>query len=174
MSTGSFQLQHEQTRMQPRRLREVRPPKRATSAPRTTSRPRHRAARRLLLIGVRTAANKLRELGDLEHPELERARLAQQSLRLFHAGKRELGTDSPIALSHLLAWALQTSAAQTLTLAAAAAGIASDRGARMLEQAARCQGRAERSSVAAASFAELLAKPSKKPNSAPMRDSFVV
>lgn len=168
MSAGIFERQHDQPRLQPRRLRELPPaperPPRKPEPPRT--RP-HRKAQRTLLARVRAAAEQLgRAAGSEANAALGGAQLAQQALKLFWAGKRELHTDSPVALSHLLAWALQTSAAQQLTLAAADADLASDRGARLLEQAARAQGRAERASIAAASFASLLAKPRKTPTTA--------
>lgn len=142
-------------------------PSRAAGEPGATCKRPHRNAKRSLLATVRAAAEKLGQAAGSEvNAALGGTLLARQALRLFRAGKRELGTDSPLALSHLLAWALQSSAAQVLTLAAADTDLASDRGARLLEQAAKCQGRAERSSVAAASFAELLAKARKTPTTA--------
>lgn len=89
----------------------------------------------------------------------EPSQLAREALRLFRAFVRELGTASPTARAHALAYAMQHAAAQRLTFAADAAGLATDRGLALLEQAAKCQGRSERSATAAIALAGLLGKP---------------
>ncbi len=165
MTAGTFERQHERPRLQSTRLRDAKPrPSSAASEPTAAPQRPHRAAKRSLLASMRAAivvAMGSQGSGAGASPEGAQAALAKQALQQFRAAKSELRTDSPIALSHLLAWATQSTVAVQLTLAAAAAGLATDQGQRLLEQAARCQGRAERSSTAAIVTAGLLGKPRK-------------
>lgn len=154
-----FELQHDGVRLQPDQRRDLKPvPKQAAAGKKRNKKRPHRSAKRSLLSQVRMEAEQL-AVDSGAGRSVDGQQLAKDALRLFRAAKREVCTDSPIAMSHLLAWALQSSAAQRLTLEAAKAGLGTERGARLLEQSAKCQGRAERSSVAAASFARLLEQP---------------
>lgn len=159
MTPRFFQIQHDGVRLQPDQRRDLKPvPRGATVGKKRNKKRPHRSAKRSLLAQVRAQAEQLAaDAGAGKN--VDGQQLARDALRLFRAGKREVCTDSPIAMSHLLAWALQSSAAQRLTLEASKAGLGTDRGARLLQQAAKAQGRAERSSVAAASFARLLERP---------------
>jgi len=154
-----FEIQHDGVRLQPERQREVKsPPKQSTAGHRKSTKRPHRSAKRSLLALVRSEAEQVAvEAGAGRN--VDSRQLAMDTLRLFRAGKREVHTDSPIAMSHLLAWALHSSAAQRLTFEATKAGLGTERGARLLEQSAKCQGRASRASVAAAAFARLLEQP---------------
>lgn len=87
---------------------------------------------------------------------LEGAELARVALRLFRAGRRELGSDSLTAAVHLFGWALQCAVAQRLTLEAGQVGLGTDRGVDMLERGGMAQSRAERSWIAAVNAAGLL------------------
>lgn len=84
------------------------------------------------------------------------AQIAQQALALYRAGKRDLRTDSPIALSHLVRWAVNSALAQHLEGLAAEYGLDTDHGLRLLERAHACEGRAERASVAALTMAQAM------------------
>lgn len=154
----SVERSHGKTRLRPRTLRALKaPPSLAGGEPRPAHARPHRTARRSLLATVRAAAEQ--EVGgtvvDGRAPS-EAAELAKQALRLFRAGKREIGSDSLTACTLLLAWAMGSAVAQHLTLAGAVAGLSSDRGLALLERAAKSQGRAERSWCAAITAAGLL------------------
>lgn len=84
------------------------------------------------------------------------AQIAQQALTLYRAGRRDLHTDSPIALSHLARWAVNTALAQHLAALAAEHGLDTDQGLRLLERAHACEGRAERASIAALTMARAI------------------
>ncbi len=163
MTAGSFPRSHELHRLEPTRLRDVKArPSSAAPEPRVHPKRPNRAVRRSLLANTRAAAAKLvGSPGSEAGTPPEGAQVAQLALRSFRSAKRSIGTNDPIALAHLLNWALMSAAAQELTLAAAEAGLATDRGQRLLPQAQKCAGRAERSSTAAIVTAGLLGKPRK-------------
>jgi hypothetical protein len=94
------------------------------------------------------------------------AEMAAEALTLYRSGRRDLQSDSPIALSHLVRWAANTALATRLAVLAADAGLGTDRGARLLELAHACEGRAERASVAAMTMARSIGKlaPSTDPH----------
>lgn len=118
-----------------------------------------------MLVRVREAAG---EVTGVQPASPEAATLACDALRLFRAFIRELGGPaSPIVRSLALGYALQHVAGARLTLAAAEAGLATDEGARLLERAAKAQGRAERSAVAAATFAGILSPRDRTPGAPP-------
>lgn len=119
---------------------------------------RHRTAKRSLMAVLKAAvAAQVAGVGagsDAAPPAP--AELARHAITLYRAGQRDLRTDSPIALSHLQRWAVGTAVAQHMTLAAAAAGLETDRGLRLLERAQAAEQRAERASIAALDVARVL------------------
>jgi hypothetical protein len=145
-------------RLQRKRLRDVSRPASTTAKPSPTDR-RHRTANRSLVLQARRIAGELgvgsARVDGAAAPEGAQE-LARESLRAFRAFVRELATQSPTARTHAFAFAMQSAAAQRLTFAAAAAGVDTPRGLQLLEQAQKCQGRAERSAIAAITFAGLL------------------
>jgi hypothetical protein len=155
-------------RLQRRRLRDVSRPSSTTGEPPRAER-RHRTANRSLLLQARRIAGELgvrSEGGEGATAPGAAQELAREALRVFRAFARELGTVSPTARSHALAFAMQSAAAQRLTFSAAAAGLDTPHGLQLLEQAARCQGRAERSAIAAITLAGLLDRRAPEANAA--------
>lgn len=153
----TFERSHNKSRLERPRLRSVSQPSAADREPGSTAGRPYRAANRSLTATARAAAAKaLGSVGANRSTPPEAAQIAQEGLRLFRAFVRELGTTSPTARAFALSFAMQSMAAQRLTLAATEAGLGTDRGAQLLEAAARSQGRAERAATAAATFAGLL------------------
>lgn len=154
-------------RLQRPKLRDVSRPPSADARPRRTEARPHRTANRSLLALARHAAGEaLGSIGSEHATPPEPSQLAREALKLFRAFVRELGTASPTARTHALAYSMQSAAAVRLTIAADAAGVDTERGLQLLEQAAKCQGRAERSAVAAITLAGLLDKTKKPANRA--------
>jgi len=164
----TFERSEGKPRLQRARLRDVSTPLSADDKPRRIERRPHRTANRSLLLMARQAAGEaMGSVGsDLETPPAP-SQLAREALRLFRALVRELGTSSPTARTHALAYAMQTAAAMRLTIAADAAGLDTQRGLELLEQAAKCQARAERSATAAIALAGLLKSSRPKAPPAP-------
>lgn len=99
--------------------------------------------------------------------------VAREALALYRSACRELGTNSTLARSALVKWAIGSSVANALQLAAVAAGVDSERGLKLLERAERASQVAERSSITAADLARVLrgAAPAADPH-ARAREAF--
>lgn len=114
---------------------------------------RNRTAKRSLTATLRAAvAQALAGVaGGVASPQTG-AQIARDALSLYRAGARELGTDSAIARSHLVRWAVNSALASHL-VAVASEAPDTERSLRILERAHICGGHAERASVAALTFA---------------------
>lgn len=159
-------------RIEPTRLRDASAPASAASTPTPDAKRPYRAPRRKLTrsLRARVVAQISQAMSGASGPETGAkagSEIAAVALSLYRAGQRELGTSSPMALSHLLRWAVGTATAQHLSLAAADAGPATDRGRSLLELSMKLEGRAERASVAALTFARELA-PDRAPAPNPL------
>ena len=153
----SIQNSKGKPRLQRPRLRDASKPSHDADKPRRTERRPHRTANRSLLAAARHAAGEVvgSDGFDRATPS-EPSQLAREALRMFRAFVRELGTGSPTARAHALAFAMQHAAGQRLTLAADAAGLDTPRGLALLERASQCQARSERAATAAIALAGLL------------------
>ncbi len=124
---------------------------------------RNRTAKRSLTATLRAAAVvALAEVAPGSSSPQAGAQIAQHALTLFRAGARELSTDSTLACSHLVRWAVNTALAAHLSAAAVEAGADTERGQQLIERAHACETRAERGSIAALTMARALA--GKAPN----------
>lgn len=158
----TFSRSHGKRRLEAARIRDVSAPKAAANGTARTDAAGDGAFRRPLLhltaaLRARVEQGVASALAGAASPQ-EGAQLARVALSLYYAGRRELDTRSPLALSHLVRWAIATATAQHLALAAHAAGPATDRGRQLLELSMRLEGRAERASVAALTMARALAR----------------
>lgn len=153
----SIERSHDRKRLQLARTRQIAAPKADASGSAGDGRGPFRRTRRQLTatLRARVAAGVGSALGAAATPQ-DGAQIARTALSLYRAGVRELRTSSPIALSHLLRWAIGTATAQHLALAAADAGPPTERGRQLLELSMRLEGRAERASVAALTMAQAL------------------
>jgi hypothetical protein len=113
----------------------------------------------LLALARQVAGEAMARPSGAASPPEGAQELAREALRAFRAFCRELATASPTARAHALAFAVQSAIAQRLNFSAAAEGLDTARGLALLEQAAKCQGRAERSATAAIALVGLLGKP---------------
>lgn len=166
----TFERSHDKPRLQRPKLRDVSTPPSAARKPRRAEKRPHRSANRSLVSLARQAAGEAvgTHGSDVATPPAP-SQLAREALRLFRAFVRELGTASPTARAHALGYAMQSAAAMRLTIAADAAGVDTERGLLLLEQASKCQGRAERSATAAIALAGVLDRP-RKPSDGNLAD----
>lgn len=118
---------------------------------------RNRTAKRTLTATLRAAVAQALASAptDAASPQAG-AQLAQSALALYNGGRRDLRSNSPIALSHLVRWAVNTTLASHLSSTAATIGADSERGLLLLDRAHACEGRAERASIAALTMARAL------------------
>jgi hypothetical protein len=91
--------------------------------------------------------------------------VARDALALYAAAKRSVGCTAPLVLARLLRNAVNDVLADRLTAEALKAGVATERGAALLELAHRCEQRAERNLIAALAAAKALGgrKPERNP-----------
>jgi len=153
----TFPRSHDRRRLEGSRLREVASPTAGPEEPRLSRKRPHRAPRRKLSAALRARVDRgvVSALSGIAAPDAG-AQVARVAVSLYRAGQLELRTSSPMALSHLLRWAVGTATAQHLAMVACDVGPESDRGRELLELSMRLEGRAERASVAALSFARAL------------------
>jgi hypothetical protein len=117
-----------------------------------------RTAKRSLTAALRAAAAAaVAEVAAGTQAPQRGAQVAQHALSLYRAEARVLATDSAMVRSHLVRWAVNTALGLDLHAAAIEQGADTDHGQRLIDLAHACEGRAERSAVAAATFAGLLA-----------------
>jgi hypothetical protein len=115
---------------------------------------RNRTAKRSLTAALRAAAATA--AAEVAQSSQIGARAAQHALALYRAEARALVVESAMVRSHLLRWAVNTALALELQAAAVEQGPDTEQGLRLLERAHACEGRAERASVAAVTFASAL------------------
>lgn len=124
---------------------------------------RNRAAKHALTGALRASLASAVAAAVPEDREAQ-TRVQRAALALYRAAAQELQTESTLARSALVRWAVGSAVSQALTLAAVAAGVDSERGLRLLAQAERQSQLAERSSIAAADLARALRKPAAAAN----------
>jgi hypothetical protein len=154
----SIERSHGKPRSTRPRLRSVRLPASAGGEPQRDARRPHRAPKRALLAPLHAYVAQQVDGGlgtDATSPA--GAAVVQQALTLYRSARQELFAHSPIVVSCVLRWAIQTALGQHLTLEAAAAGPSSELGQRLLDRAGVCESRAERSIVTAVGLSNALA-----------------
>lgn len=88
---------------------------------------------------------------------VDRAALLRDVMRLYASARRTLASREPIVLSSALTWARESALAGFLTAQAVELGITTEPGLQLLDAAQKCEARAERASLHAATMAERLA-----------------
>jgi hypothetical protein len=153
----TFPRSHDRRRIEGARLRDVTTPTSDPNTPHLDHKRPFRSSRRKLsqALRARVAAGVGSALARNASPQTG-AQVARTAVSLYRAGQAELRTSSPLALSHLLRWAVGTATAQHLALAAVDAGAETTEGRQLLELSMRLEGRAERASVAALTMARAL------------------
>jgi len=154
----TIERSHNKPRSTRPRLRSVRLPPSSDGEPQVDAKRPHRAPKRALLAPLRAyVAREVDGALGTTAAAPAGAEVVQLALTLYRSARQELSAHSPIVVSCVLRWAVQTAIGQHMTLAAANAGPASELGQRLLDRAGVCESRAERSIVAAVGLANALA-----------------